>query len=238
LLGETDASRPRELSLRVRQLIYAPWFTGGSDEPFAGWLEVALVASRASETDARALAFHLGVTGPPSAADRVQHWVHRQFGFGPAPSWQGELPAEPGFGFEWSGTSTSIAWGRADRLRLLAGPEWRARLATDAIDGRLGMDAAAGWSPPGRSRAAAGPVSLYLVGALRIDVVARSQFFDGTLFHRSERARTERLVPEAESGVGLRVVHVRAEWRVHRREAEYTGQPEPHTYSTLSLEWD
>lgn len=235
-LAGTDSDHgPARVQVRLRQAIYAPW-RSPPDRPYGGWLGVGVGIYRETTTARREALVHVGVTGPPSQAARLQRYIHRRFGFGMPPDWSGEIPFEPGVAIEAGAAWQSFVRGSGRALQLHAGPQWRARLGTYAVDLRLGLEATAGIHPPapwGGTRRTDGAGSLYVLGAARVDIIARDELLDGTLFRRSDGVSATPLVPEIETGIGVRFQRARFEWRVTRRAKEYRIQPVPHTYSSL-----
>ena len=235
-LGGTERrDGPARLQIRVRQAIHAPWRLP-PDRPYGGWLGVGVGIRRETATARRDAILHVGVTGPPSLAASMQRYIHRRFGFGVPPDWSGQIPYEPGIAIEASGASRRFTRGSNDGLMLHGGPMWRARLGTYAVDVRGGLEATAGIHPPlpwGGTTRTPGAASLYLVAAARIDIIARDELLDGTLFRRSAGVSATPLVPEVQTGIGVRVNRARFEWQITRRAKEYRIQPVPHTYSSL-----
>jgi hypothetical protein len=237
--GRAGESAP-SLEVTVRQSIYSPW-SNPPDEPYAGWLEAAIGVSRAIAEERRTLLLHAGVTGPPSLAGRVQRYFHRRFDHGdPPPDWSHQLPFEPGLGLEAGGEWIAAASGPAAGWRLAAGPLARLRAGTYAVDLRLGMNVSLGRATPmpwPAGRPASGP-ALYVRARPKLDVVARDEFLDGTLFRASRGfPGAQALVPESEFVFGAGWSHARLEYAVIRRGKEFDGQPTPHTYSSCTFAW-
>jgi hypothetical protein len=223
----------------LRQAIYVPWRRTG-DRPYAGWLELGLGIRKESAAGFREGRLRLGVTGPPSLAERTQSMIHRGFGFGRGPGWGDQLPFEPGASVEYGGASRVLAAGGERGGRLAAATQWRARLGTFATDARLGLDVVLGFDPPPpwrEARFVPRGDALYLIAGARVDLVARDEFLDGTFFRTSPEAGKHSAVPELEYGVGTQIRSARLEWRITRRGREFDDQPELHTYSRLAFSW-
>lgn len=241
LIGRGDAGESAPaLELAIRQSIYSPW-SDPPDEPYAGWLEVAIGVSRGNADERRTLSLHAGVTGPPSLAGKVQRYFHHRFDHGVAPpDWSHQLPFEPGAGLEGEGNWTSGSSGPAAGWRLAAGPLARARIGTYAVDLRLGMNVSLGLATPTpwpSTEPARGP-SFYVRARPKLDVIARNEFLDGTLFRASSGLPGAKvLVPESEFVFGAGWSHARLEYSVIRRGKEFAGQPTPHTYSSCAFSW-
>jgi lipid A 3-O-deacylase len=236
-LEGSEGDFPARTVASLRQEIYVPWTLTG-DRPFAGWLEIGLGLRRETEDRLREGRLRIGVTGPPSLAEDTYNWFHETFGFEPRTGWEDQLPAEPGFRIDYEEVGRWNS-GSAERVRMDIGPRWRARLGTMNTDFRVGADVVAGVDPPpvwGGDRSAAG-WSLYGTGAVRLDVVLRDGFIEGTFFKPSAGIDWIVMVPEIQGGLGVRYQHARFEWRVQRRGREFPDQPEPHTYSSLIFTW-
>jgi len=233
--GTDKHDGPVRLQIRLRQAIYAPWRLP-PDRPYGGWLGLGVGIHRETATARRDALVHIGVTGPPSQAARLQRYIHRRFGFGTPPDWSGEIPYEPGVAIEVAGARQSFVRGNDRALQIHGGPQWRARLGTYAVDARIGLAATAGIHPPtpwNGTRRTPGTGALYLIAAARLDIIARDELLDGTLFRHSDGVSATPLVPEFETGIGIRLQRARFEWHITRRAKEYRIQPVPHTYSSL-----
>ncbi len=233
-------SGPARLELRAAQRVYSPWRLP-ADRPYAGWLELACGLRHAAAGSNREAILHVGVTGPASRAAAIQRWIHRHFDHGALPDWSHQLPQELGIGIETSGARRTWRSGGSSRFAAAAGPEWRARLGTYAVDLRAGLQTVAGWNAPdvwGDPTTRSGP-AFYAMLAGRTDLIVRDEFLEGTWSRPSPgvSATPIPLVPELETGIGLGVGSARLEWRIHRRAKEFRHQPELHTYSTLALSW-
>ena len=227
------------LELRVRQSIFSPW-AFPEDRPFAGWLELAVGVSRHSAGLRRELLLHAGVTGPPSGAARLQRSIHARFEQGPPPDWSGQLPFEPGLGLESGTTWRWTSNGAASGPRFELGGSLRVRLATYAVDLRVGLPMIMGWSHAGLWAGAesrpAGP-SLYVRAHPRLDWIGRDEFLGRPLFRSGTGPEPRPLVAESEVALGAGAGRLAIEWAVMRRTREFDAQPAYHTYSSLALSW-
>jgi len=235
LAGTDSDDGPARVQIRLSQAIYTPWRLP-PDRPYGGWLGVGVGIHRETATARREALLNIGVTGPPSLAATMQRYIHHRFGFGVPPNWSGQIPYEPGIAIEAAAAWQSFTRGSDDGLMLHGGPQWRARLGTYAVDLRFGLETSAGIHPPvpwGATRRTIGAGSLYVLAAARLDIIARDELLDGTLFRHSAGVSATPLVPEIETGIGVRLQRARFEWHVTRRAKEYRIQPVAHTYSSL-----
>jgi len=241
LLGRDEAGGDVALELRLTQHIYSPW-RYPPDRSYAGWLGAAIGLSRRTGLEHRELLLILGVTGPPSLAGAVQRSMHTRFADGEPPDWSGQLPFEPGFGLEAGivrslATSGTGGGGPGIALGLAA----RGRLATHAVDLRVGLPWVAGWPAPGLGPEAAGArrgPSLHVRLEPHVDLIARDEFLDGTLFRSRPGPGARPVVAESEAALGVGWGPALLEWTVFRRSREFDLQPKPHTYSSLALHWN
>jgi hypothetical protein len=238
---DLDPGRPYTI-VSLRQEIYVPWSGAeerpDNDRPFAGWLELGVGLRRETPNRLREGRFRLGITGPPSLAEDVHNWFHETFGFETRKGWDDQLPAEIGFRIDYEEVRR---WTTPpdEHFRVDVGPRWRARLGTMNTDLRLGADLVTGFDPPpvwGGDRAAEN-WSLYGTAAVRLDVVLRNGFLEGTFFTPSPSVDWIVFVPEIQAGIGAQYRHARLEWRVQRRGREFPDQPTPHSYSSLIFTW-
>jgi len=237
-LGDS-AGGDAAIEVRLRQDIYSPWKLP-PDRPYAGWLELSVGASRGSERGRRELLFTAGVTGQPSMAASVQRTMHRAFNQGTPPDWTDQIPFEPGFGLEAAALSRGIFLGRPDGPSLALGSLARGRVATYALDLRLGPALVAGWAPPGLWPRAVprrrGP-TLHVRLEPRVDFIGRDEYLDGPLFRDHPGPGAKPVVAESRAAVGVGWSSLGFEYAVLRRSREFEGQPKPHTYSSLSATW-
>lgn len=227
------------LEFRLRQNIYSPWVIP-PDRPYAGWLEAAAGISYADDRSYREVLAHVGVTGPPSLAGSVQRSLHRRIDGITPPDWNDQLPFEPGFGLEAGLVARAADHGGPQAWSVQAGVSGRARLATYAVDLRLGIPMVAGWNPPGLwpgARARRPGAALFVRFHPRLDLIARDEFLDGPLFHDRPGPGARAWVGESEVAVGCGWNRLELEWAVMRRSREYEAQPKPHTYASLSATW-
>lgn len=192
------------------------------ERPYAGWLYAAAAAEEAGPRGTRSVGLEVGVTGPPSLAERVQTELHRLAGYRPQLGWRNQLRFEPAFALRYAErrVAASVADGR---FSAALAPEW------DAALGTLRTAAAAG------VRGSAGVGGAYLEGALRQEWVARDLFLDGNTFQGGPRVTKRPFVAQAELGLGIRVRRVEARYRAIWRGREYRTQTEPHRYGSLTF---
>lgn len=210
--------------------------------PYAGWLYASATASVQSARRMRGVGLEVGVTGRASLGETVHTTWHRIAGFIPPEGWANQLGFEPAFRVQYDErVLLADVRGRGGvRLATLA-PAWGADAGTAHVGAYAGLEARAGWSVPHPwSDAAdhgAGPASLYAIGRVRQNAVARDLFLDGSTFGRSVRVDRRPLVWEHEEGAGARYRSLTLEYRVVTRGREYRTQSRPHTWGTFELRY-
>lgn len=192
------------------------------ERPYAGWLYAAAAAEEAGPRGARSVGVEVGVTGPPSLAERVQTELHRLAGYRPQLGWRSQLRFEPAFALRYAERRVAAAV-EGERLSAGLAPEWEVALGT------LRTGAAAG------ARGSVGFGGAYLEGALRQEWVARDLFLDGNTFGEGPRVTKRPFVAQAELGVGFRFRRVEARYRAVWRGREYRTQADPHRYGSLTF---
>ena len=131
---------------------------------------------------------------------------------------------------------------RAGGARLFAlAPEWGGDAGTAHVGAHAGLSARAGWAVPhpwsSEADRGAGPASVYAIGRVRENAVARDLFLDGSTFARSVRVERRPFVWEYEVGGGVRYRPFSLEYRVLTRGREYRTQDGPHTWATFELRY-
>lgn len=188
------------------------------DRPYAGFLfgTFALSADRGDRLDTVAL--DIGVTGPPSLAERTQVFVHRFAGDDPN-GWGTQLGTEVAFRALYEQHRRYGTGPRADLWGLEFDMIPQAALAvgtldvsaTGALTLRAGEGLAKDYGPPRVRRSVAdvrrpGGDAWYLFAAAEARGVGRNLFLDGNTFRDSRSVDPERLVGEFTAGASL-------EWR-------------------------
>ncbi len=250
--------------IEIGQEIYTPQVDSlhylNHDRPYAGWLYATYKAPRVTRDGESTISLSVGVVGPPSMADKVQKafhalfpWYHRNTG------WDRQLKFEPGV----------IAGFSQRRLLLLdllpsevvqVVPEWTLAAgnvrdaATAGLGIRLGYHVPHPWLDSGEQSSW---WSIYLSGKAREDLVLHNIFLDGNTFDSHSQVKRNPFVNQRETGAGLRIGLVTAEYRAVIRQREYTSRergdlacpigydacvppspiriPASHPYGTLSV---
>ncbi|HEX8831242.1 MAG TPA: lipid A deacylase LpxR family protein [Longimicrobium sp.] len=231
-------------TLAFGQKIFTPEIDGESpvagQRPYAGWLYASAVASVQSARRMRAVGVELGVTGRPSLGEAVQTTWHRIAGFVPPEGWENQLGFEPAFRLRYDESVLADVWSGDVRIATLA-PAWGADAGTAHVGAHAGVAARVGWAVPHPWSAAAdrgsGPVSVYAIGRVQQDAVARDLFLDGSTFRRSIRVERRPLVWEYELGAGARYRGFTLEYRALTRGREYQTQARPHTWGSFELRY-
>lgn len=230
-------------TLSFGQKIFTPEVDGAApvmgERPYAGWLYLSGTASVQSAARQRSVGIEMGVTGRPSLAGAVHTEWHRMLGIVPPEGWDHQLGFEPAFRVMYD-ESVLLADVRSAGTRVLAlAPEWGADAGTAHVGAHAGLLARAGWAVPHPWSAAADrtlrPVSVYAMGRVRQDAVARDLFLDGNTFANSIRVERRPLVWEYELGGGIRYRAVTLEYRALTRGREYETQDDPHSWGTFEM---
>lgn len=231
--------------VEVGQEIYTPRRDGPvpvpGERPYAGWLYASGTARVLSHHAERTVGVELGVTGPPSLAETVQTGFHEAAGLWQPLGWRGQLAFEPAVAVR-AGGARLLAEEHSGGVRVATlAPRWEAAAGNLLTGARAGVEARVGYGVP---HPWAGPsrgdprVAVFATGAVRGDWVVRNLFLDGNTFRGGPRVDRIPLVAETEVGAGVRAGGVALAFRVVTRGREYTSEPDPHRYSTISLTYE
>jgi lipid A 3-O-deacylase len=207
--------------------------------PYAGWLYAALDLRAVRRSTMRALGLPLGVTGPPSLADRAQERAHSlMWRYASEPvGWDTQVRFEPGVILDarqrWLLFSGTVRGVRLIDAIVGAG----ASLGNVVTQAEAGADLRVGinMSHPWRRARRRGPVEALGVVGVRGQLIGRSIFLDGNTFHPDRRVTRVPGVGDVHGSAGLRLGPVVLAYAVTQRSREYATGPRSHTYGSLAL---
>ena len=229
--------------LAIRQQIYTPRRDAATpvpgERPYAGWLSASAVAHRVAPGRIRSLEAEVGVSGPPSLAERVQDGVHRLLRNEAQLGWAHQLRTAPGLVVRY-GDTRRTEWEVARSATVAATARLGAALGTvvtglsagsDVTLGLRAGDGALPWNPaePEIER----PPRLYVRAGYRQEIVLRDVFVEGR--GSSGRAALRTLVGQFEGALGYRRHRVAFEYRHVVRGRAYDAQPVAHAYGSFAL---
>ncbi|HEU4558687.1 MAG TPA: lipid A deacylase LpxR family protein [Longimicrobium sp.] len=232
-------------TLSFGQKIFTPRVDGAApvtgQRPYAGWLYASAMAAVQTAARVRRVGVELGVTGTASLGEAVHTTWHDVAGFDEPQGWDNQLAFEPAFRIAYD-ESVLLADVRSGGVRVATlAPAWGADVGTLRVGAHAGVAARAGWAVPHPWSAAAdrdaGPASVYALGRVQQNAVARDLFLDGSTFRNSIHVEKRPLVWEYELGGGVRFRGFTLEYRALTRGREYQTQPEAHTWSTFELRY-
>ena len=262
---ETNHPLQRNIVLSVAQQIYTPedierTTTDINDRPYAGWLYGGIAYHSRTNKKMNTAELNLGIIGPWSFAQEAQDLIHDIRGFDKFNGWDNQLKNEPGIQliFEHKnrisrGSITPLidydlilhAGGSIGNVATYANGGGELRLGwnlpqdfgTSAL--RRGGDNSAPGIGDGRYQRGSRNQNLGVHAFIATDGrwVLRDIFLDGNTFRDSHSVDKEALVGETAFGVaalyhGWKISYA----RVHRSK-EFKGQPEGHSYGSLSLSY-
>jgi lipid A 3-O-deacylase len=214
--------------IEIGQEIYTP--TGDSffnlkfDRPYAGWLYGSYSGSLLTNRDDRSITLTAGVIGPQSFAEKVQTAFHALFPWYRHPSgWGSQLKFEPGI--VASLTHRYLAGGSgplAEYVQVI--PEWKISIGNVLTGGSAGARARIGYKIPAPwslSAARGSRIGAYAFAGFREDLVLHDIFLDGNTFRGHAQVHRVPWVWQRETGAGVRVGFVTAEYRAVLRQREY-----------------
>jgi lipid A 3-O-deacylase len=253
-------------SYGIGQNIYTPEDTSDpdlieDDQPYAGWLYLDFGIDsevRSASGDVRYLdnlGLQLGVIGPLSGAEQVQHFVHKVLSARQSEGWDNQLDNEPGvnlfYSRQWTGAGRyALPLGsKVPELAFDVTPKAGAALGNVYIYGAGGMTVRFGhFSPNDHGPSAirpsfAGPDgfarddgwSAYLFGGVEGRLVGRNIFLDGNSFDNdSPSVDKNRLVGETRLGMALTYGALHLAYTHVFRSQEFEGQ-DPQTFGNITL---
>jgi lipid A 3-O-deacylase len=244
--GQAGADRCGRMSLALGQDMYTPSIDSPhlipGQRPYAGWLYLESTERAESVDGMDVVRYTVGITGPPSLAEATQDTWHRWFNYRAPLGWDEQLPTEADFAVGYESARMLGRVGGSDHPRVLLASVWALNAGTLLTDLELSLRATVGGHPPlpwsATVRHSTPGLGVYLLGAVRGDVVARNLFLDGTTFRDSHKVTKRSQVGQLEGGVGLSVWRARFEWTVIHRGTEYITQPRAHTYARLTFGWE
>lgn len=241
---EAPARTCQDWSLILGQEIYTPGTSRQryrpTRRPFAGWLGASIRTGIHSVRFDHEFTAAIGVTGAASLSEPTQRWFHEMLAQGTSTGWSEQLLTEATVGLAYRGALTP-AQRQLGRFSMVSiRPVWGAALGTVRTELSAGLEGAlvlvGGWRSSMPSVANAGRSStIYLLGGITGRWVGSDLFLDGGFFRRGRSVGHESLVYVTEVGAGIQLQDRRIEWRVVRTSRRYATQPEPHTYTTLSI---
>lgn len=223
----TGGPRCSRARIEIGQEIYTPlddsFLNREFDRRYAGWLYGSYSGHVLDDREDRSLTVTTGVVGPQSLAKGVQTGFHALFPWYHHPNgWETQLAFEPGVVI--SAAHRYLVGGktpRADWLQLI--PEWKLSVgnvltgATAKATARVGYHVPSPWD----ARAPRSTFGAFVFAAEREDLVVRNIFLDGNTFRHNSPVKHEPWVRQQETGFGLKIAFVTAEYRLAKRQREY-----------------
>lgn len=233
-------SRSCGTTLEIGQEIYTStldwfWYVEG-ERPYAGWLYGRADVHGGDRGTLRRLGLTVGITGPPSLAEKAHTAVHQTIAnFRPRVGWTDQLPTEVAFAahasHSWHVAPVGPAARFVDVVPTVSGTLGTLRTSAEAgVRVRLGAPLAHPWLEDVRSE-----VAPYAFAGFRGEAVARDMFLDGTLFSDSPHTDHRPVFGELDAGLGVRMGRATLEFRMVRRSRQYAASPSPVTYSSVAL---
>jgi hypothetical protein len=213
---------------------YAGW---QNQRPYAGWLYGSLLLRSVRRSTIRTLGLTLGVTGPPSLADRAQEQAHAvMWRYARQPlGWETQIRFEPGVIL-----SARQAWEvfaiRIGPVRLIDATVNAGASAGNILTNvEAGGDLRAGinLSHPWRRSRRRGPAEIVASIGVRGQAIARSIFLDGNTINPDRRVARIPGVGDVRGSIGLRLGALVLSYAVTQRGREYETGPRSHTFASL-----
>jgi len=215
---------------------YPGWRT---QRPYAGWLYGTAVVRSLRRSTSRSVGVTVGVTGPPSLADRAQHRAHRvmrRYTAQPV-GWETQVRFEPGI-IVTARQHWLLFSGRAGGVRLLdAVMDAGAALGNVLTNADAGAQLRAGvnLSHPWHRARRRGPAELVATFGVRGEVVARNMFLDGNTVNPERRVGSVPGVGNVHGSLGVRLGPLVVSYAVTERSREYVTGPRSHTFSSIAV---
>jgi len=207
--------------------------------PYGGWLFGDMTLRVLRRSTAREFGLALGVTGPPSLAERAQRRAHelmRRYTSIPV-GWETQVRFEPGVILR-ARQRWLLFSGRVHRVRLIdavVGAGASAGNILTSAEASADLRAGINLSHPWRRARRRGPFELVGTIGVRGQAVARNIFLDGNTFHPDRRVKRVPAVGDVRGSVGIRMGPLVLAYAVTERSREYTTGPRSHTYGSLIM---
>lgn len=208
-----------------------------SQRPYAGWLYGSLLFRSVRRSTIRALGVTLGVTGPPSLADRAQIKAHElMWRYTSVPvGWETQIRFEPGVI-----VSANQRWllfsGTVRGVRLIDGIVSAGASAGNILtnaEASADLRAGVNLSHPWRRARRRGAAEVVAVIGVRGQEIAHNIFLDGNTFHPDRRVERIPGVADIHGSVGIRLGPFVFAYAVTQRSREYVTGPRSHTFGSL-----
>jgi hypothetical protein len=216
------------------------------DRPYAGFLfgTVAISADRGDRLDTVAL--DLGVTGPPSLAERTQKFIHRFIGDDPN-GWDTQIGTEVAFRLLYEQhrrygagrvAALGVEFDAIPQVALAAGTLDVS--ATGALTLRAGEGLAKDYGPPRVRRTVAdvrraGADAWYVFAAAEGRLVGRNLFLEGNTFRDSRSVDPERVTGEFTLGASVELGRAVLSYTHAFRTPEFKTREDWTQFGSLSV---
>jgi lipid A 3-O-deacylase len=238
-VGATPWSIVLGQEIYTPSVVTVPWLLP-DDRPYAGWLFASAKVRAVTPRDMGSAALTVGVTGPPSLAERAQLGFHRWLPFHARPAgWIHQLHFEPAFAVLLDRARLVARLGGADHAVADVAVHGGASLGTvrTAIDAgirlRAGMNLTHPWLP---DQATSSRFQAFAFAGARAAAVGRNLFLDGNTFRDSHRVNREAVVPALEYGLAIRRGSIGVTYRMVVQGREHDHGPARHPYGALGVE--
>ena len=258
-----DASRQRNLSLSVGQMMYTPDDIDRADlivddRPYAGWLYGSAAFHSKSYRVLDTFELQAGLTGPWSLAEQAQDLVHGIRGINKARGWDNQIDTELGVAFIYDRKYRVLPrMDLADKWGVDAIVHAGGALGTVFTHLSAGIEGRFGWNIPTdfgsalirpagqtdmptdtsdpRYSPAAAQFSVLIFGAVSARLVGRDIFLDGNTFSDSHDVAKELLVGDFVLGASLIYRRFKLSYAHVLRTDEFEGQPDSQYFGSFSL---
>jgi lipid A 3-O-deacylase len=242
--------------MSLTQVIFTPrWLKrtnpDAADRPYAGWLHAAFGAIARKDATLDQLFLSIGVVGPASQAEAVQHFIHDTYAYPRAMGWDHQLGNEltlQGF-YQRTHRIWRTEW--ASGYGFDVAPHYGGALGNVYVYGniggllRLGKNLPDDFGPPRVLPGGAG--SDYSKGTGRFGwyafagadgrAMARNLFLDGNTFRNSRSVEREYLVGDLQIGFVVDWRPIRMAYTHIWRTREFVGQFASQAFGSLSFEY-
>jgi lipid A 3-O-deacylase len=240
----------------LTQVIFTPrWLKrtnpDPADRPYAGWLHGAFGSIARKDAILDQLFFSVGVVGPASQAEKVQHFIHDIYAYPRAMGWGHQIGNELTLQAFYQRTHRIWRVESASGYGFDVSPHYGGALGNVYVYGnvggllRLGKNLPDDFGPPRVLPGGAG--SDYSKGAGRFGwyafagvdgrAMARNLFLDGNTFRDSRSVQREYLVGDLQIGVVMDWRPLRLAYTHIWRTREFVGQFSSQAFGSLSLEY-
>jgi len=251
-INDPNPALKRKVEFSLGQNMYSPADISRSDliiddRPYAGWTYFATAFHTKSSGRMDTIELQLGMVGPESFADETQTAVHDLRDLQRPNGWEHQLKNEPGLAAIYERKWRLAPFFSRDTFAIGAVTHLGCSLGNVATYANTGFETRLGWNLPADFGVSlirpAGNTSFsacqqqggYFFAGVNGRAVLRDIFLDGNTFADSHSIGKKPFVADLAGGAAFYFKQVKLTWTQVLRTKEFDGQPDNHSFGSLTL---